>query len=197
MIAWLKGIILLIDSPYIIVEVGGVGYKVLLSTKILSSLKTNDKIQLFTYTHVREDALDLFGFLTFQDLKLFEKLIGVSGVGPKTAIGIFTLGSSTEITNAILNGDISFFEGVSRLGRKNAQKIIIELKGKLNLDAEISGISPDGVKNQDVVNALTQFGFSQKEAREAISVVSVKQSSSKGELKTEEKIRLALKYLGK
>src|SRR3989344_6054392 len=120
MIAWLKGIILLIDSPYIIVEVGGVGYKVLLSTKILSSLKTNDKIQLFTYTHVREDALDLFGFLTFQDLKLFEKLIGVSGVGPKTAIGIFTLGSSTEITNAILNGDISFFEGVSRLGRKNA-----------------------------------------------------------------------------
>lgn len=191
MIASLKGIILLIDSPYIIVDVNGVGYKVLLSTKILSSLKTNDKIQLFTYTHVREDALDLFGFLNFQDLKLFEKLIGISGIGPKTAIGIFALGTSSEITNAILNGDISFFEGVARLGKKNAQKIIIELKGKLDLNAEIEGKSADGLKNQDVVNALMQFGFSQKEARDAI-----KEISKEGQ-RTEDKIRLALKYLGK
>lgn len=191
MIATLKGIVSLIDSPYIIVDVSGVGYRVLVSAPVLSIVIIDRETKLFTYTHVREEILELYGFLTSDDLKLFERLIGVSGIGPKTAMGIFALGTSSEIIKAILAGDTGYFDGVPRLGKKNAQKIIIELQGKISKDAETLDISKDGVKTSEITNALVSFGFSQKEARGAL-----KNIAGKGET-TEEKIRLALKYLGK
>ncbi|PJA00177.1 MAG: Holliday junction branch migration protein RuvA, partial [Candidatus Levybacteria bacterium CG_4_10_14_0_2_um_filter_35_8] len=92
MIGSLKGTVELLDNPYTIINVGGVGYRVLLYSSLFSEIKLNDQIKLYTYTHVKEDALDLFGFLSLEDLKLFENLISVSGVGPKTASGLFSHG---------------------------------------------------------------------------------------------------------
>ncbi len=191
MIAALKGIVELVDTPHIIIDVGGVGYKVLLSNTILSTVTTGQEIKLFIYTHVREDLLDLYGFLHFADLKLFEKLLGVSGIGPKTAMGIFSLGTSSEIISAIVSGDISFFTGVPRLGKKNAQKIIIDLKSKLGSSADIDLSDGNFEKTSEVLTALEYFGFTTREAKEAL------QKTKKEGQSVEEKIKLALKYLGK
>jgi len=131
MIGSLEGTIDFLNSPYAIVKVGGVGYKVLLPATLISRLKINQKINLFTYTYVREDALELFGFESFENLKLFENLIGISGIGPKTAINIFSFGDKNEIVEAIIKADVDFFTAIPRLGKKNAQRIIIELKSKM------------------------------------------------------------------
>lgn len=191
MIALLKGILELRNDPTLIIDVNGVGYKVLASRSVLSHAKLGEHIKVFTYTHVREDILELFGFSTIQDLKLFELLISVSGVGPKTAIGIFSFGSSHEIITAITSGNVQFFTSVPRLGKKNAQKIIIELKSKIGSTHDLDLETIEGGKEEDVLTALRTFGFSTKEALDAVKAVN-------GEAKTpEEKIRLALKYLGK
>ena len=189
MIAALKGKILLRNDPYLIIDVSGVGYKVYASFGILNTKHLGDEITVFTYTHVREDLLELYGFLTYQELQLFEQLIGVSGIGPKTASGIFSLGASSAIIAAITAGDVSFFSSVPRLGKKNAQKIIIELKGKIGSTVELDlRESGDGM---DVIIVLKSFGYSQKEAESALSAI--KQQGTT----TEERIKLALKYLGK
>ncbi len=192
MIASLSGIVALRDDPYVIVDVGGVGYKVLLSYDVLSKLDAvTGKITLFTYTHVKEDVLALYGFLTLSDLKLFESLISVSGIGPKTALSIFSFGTGEQIAKAIVASDVGFFTSVPRLGKKNAQKIIIELKNKLGSIGDLDLSEKDQKEHEDVIAALKSFGFSTKEA-----VLAVKEIKQK-DLSTQEKIRLALKYLGK
>lgn len=191
MIGYLKGKIELTDGPFALIDVNGVGYKVLVPIHVLSSVrKSNGKVTLFTYTHVREDALSLFGFLSLEDLKLFETLLTVSGIGPKTALGIFSLGSSSEITEAIIKGDVSYFTGVPRLGKKNAQKIIIELKNKLGgTELDLSG--KDGEEQEEVLSVLKTFGFSSKESHGALKAI-------KGQGKTlEERVKLALRHLGR
>ncbi len=189
MIASLSGKILLRADPYLIIDVSGVGYKVYASVEILSSKQVGDAVTIFTYTHVREDLLELYGFSTYKDLQLFEQLLSVSGIGPKTAIGVFSLGGSREIVSAIMSGDVSFFSQVPRLGKKNAQKIIIELKNKIGSTAELD-LSESG-DSMDIVTALKSFGFSGKEAEQAVSAVKDRGTT------TEERIKLALKYLGK
>ena len=191
MIRLLKGMVDFIDSTHIIVDVQGVGYYVYASRDVFSSIQgIGAAIQVFTYLHVREDILELYGFATMEDLKLFESFLSVSGIGPKTAIGIFAVGSRDKIKQAILQGDVSFFSGVPRLGKKNAQKIIIELKGKVDalLDASSGIISAD---DTEVIDALKTFGFSTPEIHQALH------SFSSEELSIEEKIKRALKYLGK
>jgi len=191
MIGFLNGEVVARDGQNIIIDVGGVGYRVLVSNSVLSKVTLNGKLKLFIYTHVREDAISLFGFLDSLDLKLFENLISVSGIGPKTAMNIFSIGTRDAISQAIITGDVSFFVGVPRLGKKNAQKIIIELKSKLGSIEDLDLSKMDLKENSEVIAALRQFGFSSKEALEALKAI-------KGDSKTtEEKIRMALKYLGK
>src|SRR3989338_3800896 len=104
MIGYLSGNVIIRDDPYLIVDVNGVGYKVLVASDVLSGItELGSKTTLFTYTHVREDVLELYGFSKYADLKLFESLINVSGVGPRTAIGIFSIGTSDEIIKAIID----------------------------------------------------------------------------------------------
>ncbi len=191
MIGYLKGKIEFIDGPYIILNVGGVGYKVLVSSKIFSNSKINDDLRLFIYTYVREDALELFGFSEILDLKLFEQLISVSGVGPKTALSIFSIGERDSIIEAVISGDVSFFTAVPRLGRKNSQKIIIELKTKLGSIEELDLTEEETRSKSEILMALKDFGFTTKEAGDALRAV-----GKEGET-TEDKIKLALKYLGK
>lgn len=197
MIGFLKGKVEFVDGPYIILDVNGVGYRVLVPSKIFSHAKIKEELKLFIYTHVREDTLDLFGFADLSDLKLFEKLISVSGVGTKTALNVFSIGTRDSIIEAIIKGDVDFFTQVPRLGKKNAQKIIIELKGKLGSleDLDLSGESDDAAR--EVLLVLKSFGFSSTEAREAIKNIDKNLPAGRQEQTIEEKIRLALKYLGK
>ena len=188
MIGLLNGTVAYREEQHILVDVNGVGYKVLVPVTVSAAI--GQPVKLFTHTHVREDVLELYGFIQPQDLKLFEYLISVSGVGCKTALGVFSVGSRQEIINAIAINDVGFFTSVPRLGKKNAQKIIIELKNKL-ADGGDFDFASDGQGQDEVLAALKAFGFSTSEARNAL-----KGLSGQGET-VEEKIRLALKYLGK
>lgn len=194
MIAMLTGILAHREDPYLIIDVNGVGYRVLATSSVLRQVQNiGDLLKVYTYLNVREDALDLYAFSDPKDLKLFEYLLGVSGIGPKSAIGIFSLGTRSEIIQAISKGDASFFTGVSRLGLKNAQKIIIELKSKLggvgSESLELSGEEFSG--HDEAIAALQAIGFARGEAYRALRQV-VKEG-----LSTSEIIRLALKQLGK
>lgn len=191
MIGFLKGEVFFKEGNSIILDVNGVGYKVLGSSDVLAKAIKGNSLNLFIYTHVREDNISLFGFLESSDLKLFENLIGVSGIGPKTAMNIFSQGSRSQIVSAIVAADTSFFKSVPRLGQKNAQKIIIELKNKFGGigDLDLSGENMSG--SEEAVSALKSFGFTSKEIHDAIKNV------KKNGQKVTETIKLALKYLGK
>ncbi len=190
MIGHLKGEVFFKEGNYLILDVKGVGYKVLGSRDVLVKAVQGAPLELFIYTHVREDNISLFGFLQAQDLKLFENLIGVSGIGPKTAMNIFSIGNRSQIISAIISADTSFFKSVPRLGQKNAQKIIIELKNKFGgKELDLSGEDVSG--SEEVVIALESFGFTSKEIHDAIRAV------RKNGQKITETIKLALKYLGK
>lgn len=191
MIGFLKGKVELLKRPFVMIDVNDVGYKVLVPETIYAKLSLGDVIKIFTYTYVREDALDLFGFLEAEDLGLFESLLTVSGVGPKTALSIFSFGERKDIIEAIIKGDVTFFTSVPRLGTKNAQKIIIELKNKMGSGTDFDLSGKDLLENAEVVQALKDFGFSIAEAQKAVR--EIKQVG----LTTEEKIRLALKTLGR
>jgi len=191
MIGFLKGSVEHLDRPFVLLDVNGAGYKVLVSEPTFSKLSKQDKVKLFTYTHVRDDALELFGFLEIEDLKLFESLITVSGIGPKTALNIFSFGERKDIIEAIVKGDSTFFTSVPRLGTKNAQKIIIELKNRMGggFDLDLSG--KDLLENAQALEALKNFGFLQSEAQKALREIKTQNIS------LDEKIKLALKNLGK
>ncbi len=191
MIGALKGTVDFLDKPFMVIDVNGVGYKVLISDSFYSKLTPGEKVKVYTYTHVREDALELFGFREIEDLKLFENLISVSGIGPKTALNIFSSGQRSDIVEAILKGDVSFFSSVPRLGTKNAQKIIIELKNKMGSTVDLDLSGKEQAENDEVVAALKNFGFTVSEAQKALREIKGK------ELKPEEKIRLALKNLSR
>jgi len=191
MIGFLKGSIEHLDRPFVLLNVNDVGYRILVADSVYSKLSKGDKIKLFTFTYVREDELSLFGFLEIEDLKLFENLITVSGIGPKTALNIFSFGGRIDIIEAIIKGDYTFFTSVPRLGTKNAQKIVIELKNKMGSNSQIDLSGKDLLENAEVVQALKNFGFSVAEAQKAIREI-----KTEG-LSLDAKIKLALKNLGK
>jgi len=191
MIGLLKGKVELLYRPFVIVDVNGVGYKILVSENVYKKLNVNQNLKIFTYTYVREDALDLFGFLELEDLTLFENLITVSGIGPKTALNIFSFGERKEIVEAITKGNVGFFTSVPRLGTKNAQKIIIELKNKMGADHQLDLSGKDFMENAEILEALKGFGFTVSESQKALREI-------KGNnLSIDEKIKMALKTMGK
>ncbi len=190
MIGMLSGTIVIKNSPAVIVDVHGVGYKVLVSHSLFAEFSLGSQVQLYIYTHVREDVLELYGFTSPEDLRLFEMLISVSGVGCKSALGVFSVGSRAAIVNAIVAGDVSFFTAVPRLGKKNGQKIIIELKNKLGSveDLDLHGESSEQL---EAITALQSFGFTRQEAESAIGKIKDTYTS------TEDLVKVALKQLGK
>jgi len=194
MISQLTGKITYKGDNFIIIDASSVGYKVFVpndTIKEIDKLNTSDKkTTLWTHLAVRENSMDLFGFLTKEDLDFFELLISISGIGPKTALGVFSAGTRDEIIKATIAGDVEFFEKVPRLGRKNAQKIIIELKSKFGDLSDIDLSDKDKEENNEVILALRTFGFSTNEARDAIK-------NLKDAKTLDEKIKQSLRYLGK
>ncbi len=187
MISFLSGKVLLKKDKFIIVEVANVGYKVFLSRKTLLNLpEIGGDIKLFCFHNVKEDASDLYGFLTYDELDFFEVLMDIHGVGPKAALEISVLGPLEKIKDRILAQDEKIFEGIPGIGTKKAQTIILELTGKIKLLSGQKKSSADPAED-----ALTQLGFSRQQAKEALSHVP-------SEAKTmEERIKAALKNLGK
>ena len=186
MIGSIKGKIILKKEKFLIVETGGVGYKINVSPDLLSKAKKlNEEVFLFIHTHVREDILDLYGFSDYQELEFFEMLINVSGIGPKGALAILSIASIETLRKAIGTGDTSYLTKISGIGKKTAEKIVIELRDKMG-EVE-KGSSMQG--ELDALEALKSLGYSQNEAREALKKVSP-------DTNTNTKIREALKILG-
>lgn len=187
MIAYLTGEAESFTPDSLMIKTGGVGYKVYVPAKLKKDLKPEKPISVYIHTHVREDALDLYGFSSLDELRLFELIINVSGIGPKTGLLLLNY-SVEEITGAVSRADLDFFTSIPRLGKKNAQKLIIELKPKLGSLEELD-LTAESPETSEALQALTGLGFSKKEALAAL-----KQSPS--DLPLETRVATAIKYMG-
>ena len=188
MIALLQGKPILTNQELVLM-IGGVGYEVKTTTSVIQRAAHASELTLYIHTHVKEDALQLFGFETVADKQLFKLLISVSGVGPQTGLSILDYGS-TAVVAAVQQADVSFFTGVKRVGKKAAQKIIIELKNKLGgaLDPNLGEL---GRQQSDFVTALTSIGFAEKDAITLLADFNFE------EVSLETALQQALKKLGK
>jgi len=173
---------------YVVVKTAGVGYRVALPMSLLLATKVGVDTSFLVHTHVREDQLALYGFSSIEEMEFFELLITVSGVGPKSALGIMSLAEVGMIKSAIISEDPSVFTKVSGIGRKTAERVILELKGKLK---EAADAAPVAKEQSDVMDALVALGYKEQEARDAVKSIPAETKS------LQDKIKLALKYLGK
>lgn len=167
MITQLTGIVAFKDPEYLILNVHGVGYKVYVTPETLAHTPEHGNATLWTHLSVRETALDMYGFLTRNDLLFFEMLIGISGVGPKSALSILGLADVATLESAIAEGDTSYLTKVSGIGPKVAKKIVLELSDKVGTVTESTSLKEDA----DAVDALLTMGYSATEAREALKAV--------------------------
>ena len=188
MIGSIKGKVQYKGSNYIILETSGVGYKVFVTPTLLFSLKQGQEQGLVTLTYVREDQITLYGFETLKELEFFELLLTVSGVGPKSAIGIMSLASLEMIKSAIVSEDPTVFTKVSGIGRKTAERVIVELKEKLKNEVDAAPVAKE---HSEALDALMALGYSQQEARDALKEVPKEVSN------LQEKVKIALKTLSK
>ena len=192
MIAHLTGSVIFAGDRYVIVETGGVGYKVRITTDALYSLQkgAEKKVSMWIHTIVREDALDLYGFQNQNELEFFEMLISVSGIGPKSALGILNVAPIDHLKEAIAMGDTAALTKVSGIGSKSAQKIILELRDKLGGDMSDTGTTMLG-DERDAIEGLVALGYAERAARIALREISpdIKGSGAR--------IKEALKGLGR
>lgn len=189
MIAQLEGKLAGIRGSSVILMVGGVGYLVAVSSYTLGKLAGKDQVLLHIHTHVREDQLNLFGFLDEEELEMFQLLISVSGIGPKMGLSILSIADIKTIRLAIVNKDPSMLTRVSGVGKKTAEKLIVELQNKVH--AVAGDEDGDAAAGQDAIEALVSLGYSITDAREALKLVPADVTDVSA------RIRAALKNLGK
>lgn len=171
---------------WLLLEVAGIGYRLKVSPAVLSSVRGEGETFLYVHHHVREDAEELFGFLSLSDLELFEKLLTISGVGPKVAMTIMSVGPADQVRKAIMSGDLTTMTSVPGVGKKTAQKIILELKGQL-VDDENSEETGDS----EIVAALVGLGYAASHAKDVLKHVPA------SVVDTADRLREALKLLSK
>lgn len=192
MIAHLSGKLLFASDRFVVVQTGGVGYKVRVTLDTLRFLRSKEEkeVSLWIYTSVREDALDLYGFEHQAELDFFELLISVSGIGPKSALGILNIAPVKHLEEAIAAGDTGALTKVSGIGKKGAQKIILELRDKMGGHGTEAG---GGMlrEERDAIEGLVALGYAERDAREALKNVP---EEIKG---TGARIKNALKRIGK
>ena len=175
----------------IIVDVNGVGYEVNLTTLDFENANLDDKTKFYTYHSIRENAEDLYGFSTLVAKKLFELLISVQGIGPKAAMAILSLASPEDVRNAIANADSAFISKASGVGKKSAERVIVDLKDKVGIPSHYGATEAIKTKAQEnekdeALDALIALGFPLKEASAALEGIDKS-------LSTEERVRLALR----
>lgn len=201
MIAYVKGEISDISEDNLILENNGIGYNIKISAGTAAILpRVGEEIKIYTYTSVREDAFVLYGFITKEDLDIFKKLITVSSVGPKAGLSILSSLSADELRFAIAAGDVKAISKAPGVGKKTAERVILELKDKISIESFINNNDNDGMDSfadgvhasarNEAVEALTALGYSSSEAWKAVKKVVTEEG-----MDTEEILRQALKYL--
>lgn len=174
MIAHVSGEVVEKTQDALIIDVVGIGYEVQVATSDFEAAKLGEKIKLYTHDHLRENAHELFGFSQLAAKRLFEALISVSGVGPKMALAILSLGDSEATRSAIASGDHAFIQRASGVGKRLAERVVVDLKDKLGAP----GITPSGgqslVVGDDALDALLALGYSLQQANEALAQVDAK-----------------------
>ena len=191
MISFLEGKIELKAEKFAIINVGGIGYKLFCGQETLKKIpEKGGAVKLWTHQHVREDSLELYGFLQYAELEFFELLIQISGIGPKGALGILAIAPLDTLKKAIAAGDTSYLTRVSGIGRKTAEKIVLELKEKL-AGRGVGVEAPELKDEADALEALVSLGYTQRDARDALALVSKETKS------VEKRVREALKHFGK
>jgi Holliday junction DNA helicase RuvA len=188
MIATIKGKIIDVEDRSITVEVGGVGYKVFVTTETINTAQTQSEISLFTHLAVREDSMDLYGFPSKNDKNLFESLISVSGIGPKGALNILSTVSTETLIHGIQSGSTAHLIKVSGIGKKTAEKIVLELKDKLD-HISVSRESSSFASDADAIEALKMLGYNSEQARDSLKKI------DKNIVDTGDKVKAALKIL--
>lgn len=185
MLAYIKGILEIKTKGYIVVEAGGLGYKIFMpESTIANTGNIGDKVQIYTFMRVREDDVSLYGFLTNEELRMFELLLSVSGIGAKGALGILSNITPSQFALAVISNDVTILKKVPGIGSKTAQRAILELKDKLKKEQEISieegeevsNIEQDIKENEKVseaISALQVLGYSKREIVEALQTVEV------------------------
>ncbi|MCX6716190.1 MAG: Holliday junction branch migration protein RuvA [Candidatus Taylorbacteria bacterium] len=192
MISMISGLVEELGTNYAVINVNGVGYKLFVTADTLHTLKNGRSVKMWTHLAVREDALDLYGFIKKSEQEFFQLLISVSGIGPKSALNILSLASSETLTGAIRTGSTVHLVKISGIGKKTAEKIVMELKDKISgLRSFASGPMGAGMASDiDAIEALRALGYDAEEAREALKKVG-KDISDVGA-----KVKAALKVLG-
>lgn len=191
MIGYVKGKILSYTADTVLVEtVGGVGYEVLCSGSVMDSIAGKKELELYTYLHVTENGVALYGFSSQEEKRMFLKLISVSGVGPKIGIAVLSTLNVGEIATAIATSDIKKLSTVKGLGKKSAERIVLELREKVTA---VEGVSPAALPqassgDEDAIVALMSLGYTRAESERAIS-----RAKSSGASSIEDIIMLAIK----
>lgn len=201
MYAYLKGTIEEITEDNLVLEVNQIGYNIKVSARTVNALQgIGSFVKIYTYTLVREDSFNLYGFLTRDDLNIFKKLITVNGIGPKGGLAILSIMSADELRFAIISGDAKAISKASGIGAKTAERVILDLKDKVSLDEalapkdEVSTVSLSGEDlnngKNEAIEALVALGYSASDALRAVKQVMITEDSS-----VEEILKAALKYI--
>lgn len=206
MLAYIKGILDMKMTGYVVIDVGGLGYKVFMSDLGIENLgNIGDTVKVHTYYKVREDDISIFGFNTLEELRMFELLISVSGIGAKTALAMLAVCEPTDFALAIISEDVNTLTQIPGIGAKSAQRIILELKDKIKKEQQIQELTnatkdvktkvelaiENNQKIDEAIAALQVLGYNKKEIEKALEKL------DKKELSTEEIIRKGLSILGK
>ena len=201
MISYIRGELVAVEKEKVIIDVGGIGYGIFMPESAMGLLpQMGNEVKLYTYLNVREDAMQLFGFLTRDDLEIFKLLIGVSGIGPKGGLSILSKLTADDLRFAIMSGDSKAISAAPGIGKKTAEKVIIELKDKLDIeqilnpsDSETkSAIKMDSSANEvqsEAVQALVALGYGSTETLKAVNKVNSENMT------VEEVLKQALKNL--
>lgn len=201
MISYIRGIVDEVEEGSLIIERGGMGFQVFVPGGLLDGqLRKGTEVKVYTYLHVKEDAMQLYGFLSRDDLRVFRLLLNVNGIGPKAALGILSGITADELRFAVLSDDTAALSKAPGIGKKTAQKVILELKDKFSLeDAFEQKLSNTGAYNsaedikdvaRDAVQALVALGYSNSEALQAVRKVEPRE-----DIDTEAMLKAALKYI--
>ena len=200
MFAFIKGEVENLEEGIIVLENNNIGYEILVPADVVSEVTIGMEVKLYTYFHVKEDAMTLYGFLSREDLNIFKKLITVNSVGPKSALAIMSTLTTSDLIMAIISGDSKAISKAPGVGSKSAQKIILELKDKFDNDdilGTAAGFTTGGKTESvnstvvnDAVETLVALGYGKSQALKAVSAVEVKEDYEAGDI-----VSLALKNI--
>ena len=194
MISYVRGELAYIEKEKVIIDVGGVGYGIYMPGQAMSLLpQPGNEVKIHTYLNVREDAMQLFGFLTRDDLEVFKLVIGVSGIGPKGGLSILSQLTPDELRFAVLSGDVKAISASPGIGKKTAENLIIELKDKVDIEDVLHRVSGGGADEpayvlsgsvqSEAVQALTALGYSSADSLRAVKQVSLENPTVEDVLK--------------